>query len=187
MLSTEEIDNIIFPSVYSDIKDVAKSYYIVPESDERHIALKELQESKPEELPESWKRIIDCLDHSSLHLAFKNGLSPTDEKTKTMVHHLVRTCALDGNVPSLCVMLYIMESKGVDVNGQDEDGNTPLHLCNMWLLSQEDDNVFHRVMILFGADVTIRNNEGKTPGDIFDNLPERSSDDNQQEYFSDEE
>jgi hypothetical protein len=84
-------------------------------------------------------------------------------------------------------MLYIMKDNGVDVNKQDDDGNTSLHFCYKGLDSKGDDDVFAQLLYQLDADYSIKNNEGKTPDDIFDNLPASNSDDNQQECFSDEE
>lgn len=49
--------------------------------------------------------------------------------------------------------------QGADINIQNNDGNTPLHLA---ILRRKDINYLQR-LLEYGADPTIRNNEGDTP------------------------
>lgn len=141
------------------------------------------------ELPRHWTTILDVLSPELLKIAFDNGLSNsvTTDRGLTLLHVLVKNCFRNYDVRSFSYMLYIMKDNGVDVNIQDDDGNTPLHLCYKCLDSKANDDVFAQILYQLEADYSIKNNEGKTPDDIFDNLPANNSDDNQQEYFSDEE
>lgn len=170
MVFDKDIKNIIPLSEHPDVRRIVCGYLVRknPQKEDMSTALGKFV--PPNELPNFWREIIECLDHGLLYLAFSHGLSSTDEKT--MVHHLVRSCAQDNDVRSLSVMLYIMKSKGVNVNSQNEDGDTPLHICVKTLASKMADNVFYKILNLFGADATVKNKEGKTPPDLFRELPE---------------
>jgi len=57
----------------------------------------------------------------------------------------------------------ILIDEGVDVNVQDKEGNTPLHLC--FGLGRGEDDTFEDLQILInaGANVDVRNKTGETP------------------------
>lgn len=70
-----------------------------------------------------------------------------------------------------CINLYFSSTKtvklllknGADINNQDNDGNTILHLmCNIKFYNKD---VFHDIhfLIKYGANINIQNNFGKTP------------------------
>ena len=73
-----------------------------------------------------------------------------DTDKRTMLHH----CSLNPNSNSIAVLKRLID-RGLDINGQDSDGNTPLHLAL---------NPFNReiaeYLISAGADEEIKNWKG---------------------------
>ena len=73
-----------------------------------------------------------------------------DTDKRSMLHH----CSLNPNSNSITVLRRLID-RGLDINGQDSDGNTPLHLAL---------NPFNReiaeYLIRAGADVEIKNWKG---------------------------
>ena len=69
---------------------------------------------------------------------------------------------------------------GADVNQQDADGNTPLHLCVISLESAPDSfeklKNIGKELLFSGASRTQTNNQGKTAGDLLDSIREHLDD-----------
>ncbi|MBC8245052.1 MAG: ankyrin repeat domain-containing protein [Verrucomicrobia bacterium] len=76
-----------------------------------------------------------------------------DSDKRTMLHH----AALNPNENSLAVTEFLV-GRGLDVNAQDSDGNTPLHLA----LSPFQQDVA-KYLISSGADPEIKNWKGISP------------------------
>eukprot|EP00571_Detonula_confervacea_P011639 CAMPEP_0172313072 /NCGR_PEP_ID=MMETSP1058-20130122/19287_1 /TAXON_ID=83371 /ORGANISM="Detonula confervacea, Strain CCMP 353" /LENGTH=169 /DNA_ID=CAMNT_0013026663 /DNA_START=59 /DNA_END=568 /DNA_ORIENTATION=+ len=77
------------------------------------------------------------------------GLSPNaaDSNGFTFLHAACGYCRVE-------VIQWLLESRTVDVNARDGDGDTPLHHC--------DDAVSAKILIEGGADHQLQNDEGKT-------------------------
>ena len=76
-----------------------------------------------------------------------------DSDKRSMLHHI----ALNPNANSLAITEFLVE-KGLEVNAQDSDGNTPLHLA---LSPFQRDVAKH--LIDSGADPEIKNWKGTSP------------------------
>jgi len=76
-----------------------------------------------------------------------------DNDKRTMLHHT----ALNPNENSLAITEFLVE-RGLEVNAQDSDGNTPLHLA----LSPFQQDVA-KYLINSGADPEIKNWKGMSP------------------------
>ncbi|MDP6082061.1 MAG: ankyrin repeat domain-containing protein [Verrucomicrobiota bacterium] len=76
-----------------------------------------------------------------------------DSDKRTMLHHI----ALNPNANSLAITEFLVE-RGLEVNAQDSDGNTPLHLA----LSPFQRDVA-KYLIESGADPEINNWKGMSP------------------------
>ena len=76
-----------------------------------------------------------------------------DSDKRSMLHHI----ALNPNANSLAITEFLVE-RGLDVNAQDSDGNTPLHLA---LSPFQRDVAKH--LIDSGADPEIKNWKGTSP------------------------
>ena len=79
-----------------------------------------------------------------------------DSDKRSMLHHI----ALNPNANSLAITEFLVE-KGLEVNAQDSDGNTPLHLA----LSPFQRDVA-KYLIDSGADPDIKNWKGISPQTI---------------------
>ena len=79
-----------------------------------------------------------------------------DSDKRSMLHHI----ALNPNANSLAITEFLVE-RGLDVNAQDSDGNTPLHLA----LSPFQRDVA-KYLIDSGADPDIKNWKGISPQTI---------------------
>lgn len=75
------------------------------------------------------------------------GLTYSDENGYSCLH----AAAAYSQLP---VLQWLLES-GIDPNLPDADGDTPLHHC--------DGVEAARVLVAYGADVNLRNKEGRTP------------------------
>ena len=76
-----------------------------------------------------------------------------DSDNRSMLHHI----ALNSNENSVAIVEMLVE-RGLDVNAQDCDGNTPLHLA---LLPFQKDVAKH--LMDSGADTEIKNWKGISP------------------------
>jgi len=53
--------------------------------------------------------------------------------------------------------------RGANVNAQDNDGSTPLHLMASWILDKSAETEIVRLLLNHGARVDVMNNWGRTP------------------------
>ena len=63
-------------------------------------------------------------------------------------------------------MIMMIQSRA-DINKQNDYGNTPLHILASRMIWKKDMLASHFLVDVMGADLTIKNNDGKTPYDIF--------------------
>ncbi|XP_048244157.1 serine/threonine-protein phosphatase 6 regulatory ankyrin repeat subunit B-like [Haliotis rufescens] len=108
----------------------------------------------------SYHGMSECLDHETYQLFLDNRTDVTikDKEGKTALHLAARANC------KRCVKMLLPKS---DINGQDEDGNTALH----YLINNESyhygrneclDHETYQLFLDNGADVHIKNKEGKT-------------------------
>lgn len=100
----------------------------------------------------------EAMDYNFLSaiVLLENGADPTikDSCGRTPLHLAVHNEHPNHHVDSIADLLYY----GADVNAVDDNGNTAMHLARV------SEHVF--ILALHGADMTILNNEGRTPAEV---------------------
>ena len=94
---------------------------------------------------------------------FKKGINLAtwqDENGRNLIHHVAMSKT--GKISSISALVKV----GVDINAQDKDGNTPLHMIamNKYRLDMCQKLVLSKVLEC-GAVLNIRNNRGLTPSE----------------------
>ena len=103
---------------------------------------------------------FSMLAPTSLVLEFllsREALIPRGEKNRSLLHVLATMNKLSNNEE---IILALLE-KGVSIDGVDEDGNSPLHLCSLY-----GNTHMISLLIMKGASITLRNKKDETPMDV---------------------
>jgi ankyrin repeat protein len=102
---------------------------------------------------ETMSRILEAADRSCSDVA-----ASVDNSGRNALHHLLV------NLPNIKGVQLLVD-KGVDVNGRDIDGNTPLaaYLSNRWIVDEQ----ICRLLLSRGSDVSAINHQGLALPHIF--------------------
>lgn len=79
-----------------------------------------------------------------------------DNKGNTLLHHSVVSHENDVDITERILSL------GLDINSQNNEGETTLHIACIW---ENSDAV--KILLKHGANIDIKDTDGKTPGDYF--------------------
>ncbi|MFA6263784.1 MAG: ankyrin repeat domain-containing protein [Candidatus Babeliales bacterium] len=111
-----------------------------------------------------------------IKLLLDKGLSVNerDENGETPLHWAAGSRSFKWSQWADPAMIKFLLKNGAEINAQDKYGNTPLisHILNLF---HEEDVCFDTILTLahFGADVSIKNNSGKTAKDYLTNDPDK--------------
>ena len=109
-------------------------------------------------------RFLTVMPIANLRGCLEAG-TPLDARGRFGDVLLTGLAASDSHGPGTVEMLAVFLEAGVDVNGRDDGGSTPLHRVAGTAFSWDGTGVvpFARALLAASADVTARNQRGQTP------------------------